>query len=107
MSKEKEINNILKSHEKRISALEALIGTSKKTKVKAGKITLSDHIIQLRDNHFFTQPKTADEVHKKLQTKYHCELNRVEVALVRLAGRKKLRKASKLTKGKKYKAYVW
>ena len=98
MSSEKVIYDVLKDFEKRISALESLIGNSKKSKVKASKTSLSNHILQLRDNRFLSQPKTADEIHKKLQGTYHCELNRVEVSLIRLADRKKLRKASKLLK---------
>ncbi len=107
MIKENEINKILKDHETRISALEALIGKSKKPKIRVGKQSLSDHIIELRDSGFFSQPKTAEETHTKLTGKYHCELNRVEVALIRLAERKQLRKASKIVSGKKYNAYVW
>ncbi|MBU0478267.1 hypothetical protein KKC91_06840 [bacterium] len=107
MSKENKISKTLKDHEKRIYALEALIGKSRKSKIKAGKQSLSDHIIELRDIGFFSQPKIAGETHTKLTKKYHCELNRVAVALVRLAGRKQLRKASKIVSGKKHKAYVW
>ena len=102
-----EINEILQNHERRISLLELLIGKSRKPKTKAGKQSLSDNIVILRDGGFFSQPKTAEEIHAKLIGKYHCELNRVEVALIRLADRKKLRKASKVVDKKKYKAYVW
>lgn len=107
MPKESEINEIVKEHERRISVLEKLIGKTKKPKTKSGKQSLSDHTIELRDVGFFSQPKTAEETHAKLTGKYHCELNRVAVALVRLAGRKQLRKASKVVDKKKYKAYVW
>lgn len=107
MSKEKEINNVLKDHEKRISALEILIGKPRKQGTKVGKQSLANHIITLRGGGFFSQPKTAEETHAKLTGKYHCELNRVAMALLRLAGRKQLRKASKLVNKKKYKAYVW
>jgi hypothetical protein len=103
----KEINEIIKDHERRICALEVLIGKSTKPKTKPRKRSLSDHILELRDSWFLSQPKTAEETHAKLMRKYHCELNRVEVALIRLAGRKQLRKASKIVSGKKYKAYVW
>ena len=107
MAKEKEVNKILADHEERICALETLIGKSRKPKTKAGKQSLSDHIIELRDSGFFSQPKTAEETHAKLTRKYHCELNRVAVELLRLAGKKQLRKASKIVDKKKYKAYVW
>ena len=107
MSNEKEIKSALKNFEKRISALETAIGKAKKLKQKAGKQSLADHIIALRDSGFFSQPRTAEETHAKLKGKYHCELNRVAVALARLSGRKLLRKASKTIGGKKYKAYVW
>ena len=103
----REIEKELQTHEKRISALEALIGKSKKPKIKVDKQTLSDHIIQLRDSGFFSHPKIAEETHAELTGKYHCELNRVAVELLRLAGRKQLRKASKIVDKKKYKAYVW
>ena len=100
-------NEILKDLEKRISALESLIGKSQKLKIQSGKQSLSDYIIELRDSGFFSKPKTAEETHTKLIEKYHCELNRVAMALLRLAERKQLRKASKLIGKKKYKAYVW
>jgi hypothetical protein len=99
-------NNILKDHEKRISALELFIGSSKKQKIKAGKQSLSDHILELRDNGFFSQPKTAEETHTKLNPKYPCESNRVAMALLRLADGRQLRKTSKTISGKKYKAYA-
>jgi hypothetical protein len=71
------------------------------------KNTLPPQILGLRDTGLFAQPKTARDVHAKLSTSYPCELNRVEVALPRLADRKKLRKTSKLVGGKKQAAYVW
>jgi hypothetical protein len=106
MSK-KDVSEIVKDHEKRISALEVLIGKSGKPKTKAVKQSLSDYLVDLRDGGFFSQPKTAEETHAKLSGKYHCELNRVAVALPRLAERKQLRKASKTISDKKHKAYVW
>lgn len=71
------------------------------------KNTLPPRILELRDKSFFAQPKTARDVHAKLSASYPCELNRVEVALPRLAERKKLRKASKQVGRKKQAAYVW
>ena len=102
----KEINKILQNHERRISILENSTGKIKKPTTKDTKHLLSDHLIELRDDGFFSQPKTAEETHRKLTGKYPCELNRVAVALLRLAKRKELRKASKAINGKKYKAYV-
>src|SRR6266404_2680437 len=68
--------------------------------------TLPARILELRDKGFFAQPKTSRDVRAKLSTSYPCELNRVEVALPRLGERKKLRKASKLTDGRRQAAYV-
>jgi len=107
MKNENEINEILKNHERRMVALETLIGNSKKLKIKKNKQSLSDYIIELRDNNFFSQPRIAEETHAKLRDKYHCEVNRVTTALLRIAERQQLRKASKTVSGKKYKAYVW
>lgn len=107
MSNEREIKSVLKDFEKRISSLESVIGKPKMPKQKVGKQSLADYIIFLREGRFFSQPQTAEETHAKLKGKYHCELNRVAMALLRLAGRKKLRKALKIVSGKKYKAYVW
>jgi hypothetical protein len=68
---------------------------------------LPAHIIGLRDGGFFKGGKTAVETHAKLQPSYHCDLNRVAVALLRLQKRKLLRKASKLVGDKKHIAYGW
>jgi len=107
MKENKNTNEILQDHERRISTIETLIGKSKIPKTKAEKQSLSDHLITLRDGRFFSQPKTAEETHAKLTGKYHSESNRVAMALLRLAERQQLRKASKTVSGKKYKAYVW
>ena len=69
--------------------------------------SLSDYIIELRDGGFFRQPKTAREVHIKLQMTYPCDANRVAVALVRLSQKKRLRKTSKTQGDKRVTAYVW
>ena len=68
---------------------------------------LPDRILEFRDRLFFKEPRTPKEVHEKLRGVYACELNRVEVSLLRLVGSKKLRKASKLVDGKRQVAYVW
>lgn len=52
------------------------------------KSSLPHSILQLREQKFFKQPKTPLEVHKKLRPTYHCDLNRVEVALLRLNKKK-------------------
>jgi hypothetical protein len=68
---------------------------------------LPEHILRLRDEGFFNPPKTASETHAKLQPVYSCDLNRVAVALLRLRGRKQLRKTSKVMGDKKQVAYGW
>jgi hypothetical protein len=67
---------------------------------------LPGHISRLRDEGFFKQPQTAAEVHAKLQSSYHCDLNRVAVALLRLFKKRVLRKTSKTVGGKPQVAYV-
>ncbi len=111
---EKQIKQTLDDHERRLSKLELLLtanrgGTSKIKKIpgQGNNVHLTDRIIDLRDNKFFSRPMTAEETHKKLQETYHCELNRVAMALLRLAKRRELRRASKEANGKKYKAYAW
>lgn len=107
MENDKALKRMLDDHEKRISHLEAMLSAPKKVAARKDKRKLSDHILELRDKGFFAQPKTAEETHAKLQVTYHCELNRVEVALLRLSKRKQLRRASKLVGKKKYQAYAW
>lgn len=97
---------------KRIEKLEkAVFGPKKiavaKSSKAAGANTLADQILHLRSSGFFKSPKTAPEVHAKLQTTYPCEPNRVAVALLRLRNKKGgLRITSKEVGGKKLKAYV-
>lgn len=74
---------------------------------KTERNSLPAEIIRLRDSGFFSQPRTAQEVHKALQGKYHCELNRVVMALIRLQRRKELRKASREAEGRLQVAYAW
>jgi hypothetical protein len=62
--------------------------------------------LDLKDKRFFSIPKTAEETYEELQKIYPCEDNRVAVALLRLANKKQLRKATKIIKEKKYRAYV-
>ena len=86
---------------------------SRKVKIpkaeKAGSefTTLPQHIIKLRDSNFFKEPRTATEVHAKLQSTYHCAVDRVVMALLRLKNARKLRKTSKTVGKKKLVAYVW
>ncbi len=103
---EEEIKKILENHEERLKKMEKIFEKAPPVKVANDKKSLPDHIITLREEGFFSQPMTAKEVHKKLEGSYPCELNRVEVALTLLGG-KKLRVASKEISGKKLKAYVW
>jgi hypothetical protein len=107
-SNDNDIQRTIKDHEKRISLLEATLNTHKKPIAprKQNK-NLTSQIILLRDKNYFVQPKIAEEVHVKLQQTYHCELNRVSVALLRLARRKQLRRATKMKDDKTYQAYVW
>lgn len=112
MKADERIDRILRDHEIRLSKLESLLAKRSDTKRKAQKIDsapahLTDHIFALRERKYFAQPRTADETHKKLQGTYHCEMNRVSMALLRLAKRKQLRRATKTNGDKKYQAYVW
>jgi len=107
MRSEDQIRALIKDHEKRIRRLESLLPQRKSVAISKDKRKLTDHIIELRTKGFFAQPKTAGEAHNKLKGMYHCELNRVVMALLRLAKRKQLRRASKTIEKKKYKAYVW
>ncbi len=102
-----EIKSILEDHERRIAALEKSISQPREHTIKKDKKTLSDYIIELREGGFFSKPQTADNTHKKLQGTYSCELNRVRVAILRIANKRQLRKATVTIAGKKYKAYVW
>jgi hypothetical protein len=68
---------------------------------------LPDRIIRLRDTSYLKQPKTVDEIHLKLQDTYHCDRDRVSMALLRLLKRKLVRKTFKTADDKKKIAYVW
>lgn len=68
---------------------------------------LPTHILKLRDQGFFQTPKTIKEVHGKLGSSYHCEADRVAMALLRLQRRKELRKGSKIIGKRKQVAYIW
>jgi len=97
----------------RLDRLEkAVFGSSskagqKKTLKGSRPERLPRYILALRDHGFFGKPKTASEVHAKLRRRYHCEPDRVAMALLRLRRRKELRKSSKVAGRKKLVAYVW
>lgn len=96
---------------KRIEKLEKVVfGAQKNVVAKASKAadvnTLAGQILRLRGGGFFKSPKTASEVHTKLQATYPCEFTRVAVELFRLRKRGELRITSKEVGGKKLKAYV-
>ena len=69
--------------------------------------TLPERILELREDGFFSAAKTPTEVRSELAPKYHCELDRVAMALLRLQRRRELRKTTKVSDGKKSNAYVW
>ena len=104
---ETSIQTILEDHEKRIAELETKLNGPKPNVTAADKRTLNDYIVALREEGFFSQPKTAESVYDRLQQEYHCERNRVDVALFRLAEKKELRKSSTVVDSKRLKAYVW
>ena len=68
---------------------------------------LPDHILDLRNQGFFKEPRIPTEVHEHLQATYCCEFERVKVALLRLQRRRELRKASRGVAGQERVAYVW
>lgn len=104
----KQIKDILN----RIEKLEKAVFVQKikkmpDTKINTASGSLPDRILELRKADFFKQPKTAQEVHAKLQPTYPCDPDRVNMALLRLFKKKLLRITSKNIKSKKLKAYVW
>ena len=107
MRSENQLTALIKDHEKRIRRLESLLPQRKSAAISKDKRKLADHIIELRTKGFFAQPKTAGETHNKLKKTYHCERDRVAMALLRLAKRKQLRRALRTIEKKKYQAYVW
>jgi len=102
-----EVKKILDSHEQRIAALESNKTKLKDVKIEKEKKTLADYILELRGEGFFKDMKIPSDVHEKLKSSYPCEKNRVDVALIRLANKKDLRRATKIIDGQSYKAYVW
>ena len=107
MAADSDLKKILDDHEKRIAYLESLLAKRRKAAAPKSKRRLTDHIIEFREKGFFAQPKTAEETNAKLQQSYHCDPNRVAVALFRLSKRRQLRRATKVVDKKEYQAYVW
>jgi hypothetical protein len=68
---------------------------------------LPGHILGLREEGFFREPRTPSEVHAKLLESYHCLLNRVQMGLLRLLRRRELRKTTKRLDDQDQLAYVW
>lgn len=68
---------------------------------------LPDHILHLRKDGFFREPRTPQEVHEKLQETYSRLVDHVQMALLRLQRRRELRKAVKRAGDKEKTAYVW
>lgn len=106
---DREIQNILS----RLARLERAVFNSASNRnngeTPKGKVTsgLPAHILKLRSQNFFRDPRTASEVRKKLESRYPCDHDRVAMALLRLQRRKQLRKSSKIINQKKQVAYVW
>jgi hypothetical protein len=99
--------SIMEDHEKRISALEKKLKSPKPHDITKIKSSLPSYVIKIRDEGFFSKPKTVKETHQKLQESYTCEEDRVVMALLRLARKRELRKATKSVNNKIQKAYVW
>lgn len=102
-----DLNDILRRLEKLEKVVLAVGEKSPKKKGTGNNDNLRGKVLNLRDTNFFKQPKVASEVHAKLQSTYPCDLNRVEVVLLRMSKKKLLRVTSKSIDGKKKKAYVW
>jgi len=72
-----------------------------------GKISLTELVLQLRDNGFFKNPKSSKEVHAEVLKSYHCAPDRVTMALIRLHKKKELRNTTVQIDDKRITAYVW
>lgn len=109
MMSDRQMEKMLRDHEARIAKLELLFGENgklAKAQKRGARASLTDHIVSLRDGGFFSQPKISEDVQKKLQGVYHCKLDRVSMALFRLAKHRELRRTTKSVNGKSYQAYV-
>jgi len=97
----------------RLDRIEKIVfdGRSKlRSKIRGSRSSsegLPAHILKLRDEQFFKEPKAISDVCRKLKGSYHCEPDRVAMALLRLQRSKQLRKSSKVIEKKKQIAYTW
>ncbi|MCJ7513020.1 MAG: hypothetical protein MUO23_08625 [Anaerolineales bacterium] len=107
MAADADLRRQLADLERRVRVLEGKPSKPRTQKDSRKLESLPQHILSLREAGFFVQPRIATDVHKKLLPTYHCEVDRVNMALYRLASRKELRKASKVIGGKRMQAYVW
>jgi hypothetical protein len=82
------------------------VASSKKDHKKTASDGLPAHILRLKEQGFFKQPQTPADTHLKLKSTYHCERDRVAMALLRLQRRKDLRKTSKVVDKHRQLAYV-
>jgi hypothetical protein len=85
----------------------AVIGNAVSPDESARSAGLPDYILGLRGAGFFREPRTPNEVHAELQETYHCLLDRVQMALLRLQRRRELRKTVKRVGDQERLAYVW
>jgi hypothetical protein len=98
---------------KRLERLEKAVFGARAVKTSADRPpssregALPAHISKLKDQGFLKTPRTAVEVKEKLQPTYHCDIDRVAMALLRLHKRKQLRKTTKRVGARKHIAYVW
>jgi hypothetical protein len=95
-----------------IAQLKAVSGArnsvKKSNRSAAGPVKgLPGHILALREKNFFREPRTPAEVHATLLETYHCVLNRVQMALLRLHRKRELRKAVKKIGNQDHAGYVW
>jgi ABC-type Fe3+ transport system substrate-binding protein len=87
-----DIKNILKNHEKRISALEGIL-KEKPQKPKVEYTGIPVRILELRDEGFFKNPKKVEEVRQALKDKgFYYEWAQIGMALLRLVRAKELRR---------------
>ena len=89
--------------------LHAKIATRRAVSPQVSKAlkSLRDHILHLRSQGFFHEPRTANGVHAEVQKTYRCQLDRVQMALLRLLRKRELRKTVKSIGGRDQVAYVW
>ena len=107
MGADADLRKQLAGLEQRVRVLEGKPSKQPTQKGSQKPKSLPQHILSLRESGFFAQPRIAADVHKKLLPTYHCEIDRVTMALYRLASRKELRRASKVIGDKRLQAYVW